>query len=83
MGEIPEEDLEVVAAQCKDLASKRTRWLGDNWDSLLFDHLPQALAAVAGRPLHILEVIGGSIKMHVRQPREGWVTVPMTRSPSC
>lgn len=66
MEEIPEEDRELVAAQCKELAGKRTRGLGDKWDSLLFDYLPQALAVVTGRPLHILEVIGGSIKMHVR-----------------
>ena len=64
MGEIPQEDREAMATQCKALVGKRTCRLGDKWDSLL----PQVLAVVTDPPLRIsiFEVIGGSIKMHVR-----------------
>lgn len=69
--DIPEVDRDTVLAQCKKLLDKRSRRMGDDWNSKLFDYLSQALAIVTGRPLHIYEVMGGNVKRHVVLPKEG------------
>lgn len=65
---LTEEIRQAITARMHDLGQHSRRNLGGQWDSLLFDQMPQALAATTGRPLHVFEVKRGEITVTVVKP---------------
>lgn len=69
--DIPEHARANVHNRCKELLKRPRRNLKDDWNSELCDYLPRAIASVIGCALHIHEVMGGEIKIHVIMPSGG------------
>jgi len=68
---IADEERVSIAVDCQRLLTLGTRiQMKRQWDSALCDHLPQVLANVVCRPLHILQALNSEIKVVVVSPNE-------------